>query len=124
MASAYPKGSAPGNARGDPRYPGTLTLTHPQPGQNAKFDRILLGMHDYGSGLDLESLEVSADFTVDGIAAGTNLAPKLLPKPEDKGVWELQLDKPVKDLEQGTLTVAVRDRQGNLTSIVRSFRVR
>jgi hypothetical protein len=105
----------------------TLTLTHPQPGQNAELDRILLGMHDYGTGLDLESLEVTADFAVDGIAAGTNLAPKLLPKPkpkpESEGVWEFKLDKPVKDLEQATLTVAVRDHQGNLTSIVRTFRV-
>ena len=99
----------------------TLTLTYPRSGQIAKFERILLGMHDYGSGLALESLEVTADFAVAGIAAGTNLAPRLQSKPGD--VWELKLDKPVKDLEQGTLTVSVCDHQGNTTSIVRTFRV-
>src|SRR5207249_5019534 len=33
----------------------TLTLTYPQPGANAKLARILVGMHDYDSGLDLNS---------------------------------------------------------------------
>jgi hypothetical protein len=40
------------------------------------------------------------------------------------GVWEMKLDRPIADLEKGTLTVLVKDRQGNQTRIVRSFSVK
>ena len=33
----------------------TLSLTYPQPGVNSAFDRVVVGMHDYGSGLDMAS---------------------------------------------------------------------
>jgi hypothetical protein len=52
----------------------TLTLTSPSAGKNGTLSRLLIGMHDYGTGLDLESLSVMADFEVDGVAAGENLA--------------------------------------------------
>src|SRR5205814_4210768 len=42
----------------------TLALTHPQAGVNEPLTRLLVGMHDYGSGLDLSSFEVKADFSV------------------------------------------------------------
>jgi hypothetical protein len=99
----------------------TLTVTTPQPGPNTQFDSILLGMHDYGSGLDIASLAVTADFEVSGIPAGTNLAPQL--KSKSSGVWEWKLDEPVTNLERGVLRVSVRDRQGNTTRIDRTFRV-
>ncbi len=34
----------------------TLTLTSPQAGANPPLDRILIGMHDYGSGLERREL--------------------------------------------------------------------
>ena len=39
----------------------TLTLTYPQAGANSKPDRILIGMHDYGTGLDMPTFKVTAD---------------------------------------------------------------
>ena len=39
-------------------------------------------MHDYGTGLDLSSFEVVADFAVDGVPAGENLAAKFKAKTE------------------------------------------
>ncbi len=51
----------------------TLTLTSPEPGVNKALTRLLVGMHDYGTGLDLSSFEVVADFAVDGVPAGENL---------------------------------------------------
>src|SRR5204862_2865478 len=32
----------------------TLTLTYPQPGSNGNLKRLLVGMHDYYSGLDMD----------------------------------------------------------------------
>ena len=52
----------------------TLTLTYPQAGANEPLTRILVGMHDYDTGLDMDSFQVTADFPLDGVAAGENLA--------------------------------------------------
>jgi hypothetical protein len=38
-------------------------------------------------------------------------------------VWELRLAKPLTALERGQLAVSVRDRQGNLSRIERTFSV-
>jgi hypothetical protein len=99
----------------------TLTLTYPRAGVNAPLTRILVGMHDYDSGLDLKSFRVVADFEVDGVAAGKDLAARF--KPLTPGVWELKLARPIDRLAQGSLEVSVRDRQGNLTRIDRVFSV-
>jgi hypothetical protein len=99
----------------------TLTLTYPAAGANAELSRLLIGMHDYSSGLDMDSFHVTADFPVPGFEAGSNLAP--LFSATAPGVWELKLDEPIERLLQGRLTVAVKDRQGNLTRIERTFSV-
>src|SRR6185503_9107422 len=44
----------------------TLTLTTPRSGANASLDRILIGAHDYYTGLDTKSFTVMADFPVNG----------------------------------------------------------
>jgi hypothetical protein len=100
----------------------TLTLTEPRAGVNESLTRILVGMHDYYSGLDADSFEVTADFPVDGVEAGKNLAAKF--KPKSDGVWELKLARPITDLERGKLTVSVKDRQGNTSRIERTFSTR
>jgi len=99
----------------------TLTVTSPRPGANPELTRILIGMHDYGSGIDPASFTVTADFPVDGVKPGENLAARFQAKSE--GVRELRLATPISKLERGTLTVAVRDRQGNLTRLERTISV-
>src|SRR5262249_12130969 len=99
----------------------TLTMTYPKTGSNPPLTRILVGMYDYYTGLDMESFEVVADFVVDGIAAGQNLASKF--KAKTPGVWELQLSKPIGELPKGKLTISVKDRQGNITRIDRTISV-
>jgi hypothetical protein len=79
-------------------------------------------MHDYESGLDLESLSVTADFAIDGIMAGENLGEQFTALSGNR--WELRLDKPITTLPQGTLTVSVRDRRGNESTMERTFSVR
>ena len=99
----------------------TLTLTAPKPGANDPVTRILVGMHDYNTGLDVESFSVTADFPLDGVVAGENLAKKFKALPD--GRWELQLARPVTELPKGKLTVSVKDRQGNTTRVERTFSV-
>src|SRR5439155_15928347 len=48
----------------------TLTLTYPQAGVNDPLTRILVGMHDYDTGLDMDSFQVIADIPLAGVAAG------------------------------------------------------
>ena len=98
----------------------TLTLTYPAAGINqAPVTRILLGMHDYYTGLDTESLAATADFAVDDTAAGENLASRF--KSVAPGVWECKLNQPIKVLERGKVVVAIRDREGNENRIERTF---
>lgn len=99
----------------------TLTLTYPQPGVNKSLTLILIGMHDYDTGLDMSTFQVSANFPLDGALAGENLASRFRPKSD--GVWELELKRPIVGLASGELTVSVRDRQGNTSQIVRAFSV-
>ena len=96
----------------------TLTLASPKAGTNPALERILIGMHDYGTGLDATSFTVIADFAVDGLAAGENLAPKFTSL--GGGVFELKLTEPL-SVARGKLTVSVKDKQGNITRIERGF---
>ncbi|MBI3874831.1 MAG: hypothetical protein HY300_02475, partial [Verrucomicrobia bacterium] len=99
----------------------TLALTCPRAGANPPLTHLLIGMHDYYSGLDADSFTVTADFAVDGAPVGQNLAAKF--KPKSPGVWELQLAKPIVQLASAKLIVSVKDRQGNTAHIERVFSV-
>jgi hypothetical protein len=98
-----------------------VALTTPAAGANPPLSRILLGLHDYYSGLDVKTLTITADVPLDGVPAGQNLAEKFRSK--SQGVWEWTLSQPVTSLSRGTLTVAVKDRQGNLMHLERTFSV-
>ncbi len=100
----------------------TLALTYPRAGVNESLSRIVVGMHDYYTGLDADSFQVVADFPVDGVEPGQNLASRF--KPKSQGVWEMQLAKPMATLARGKVTVSIKDRQGNLSKIERTFSVK
>jgi len=99
----------------------TLTLSTPRPGANAELTRIVVGMYDYGTGIDPASFTVKADFPVDGAEPGNELAGRF--KETSPGVRELTLASPVTNLKNGMLTVAVKDRQGNVTRIERTLSI-
>jgi hypothetical protein len=99
----------------------TLTITHPRAGRNETLTRILVGMHDRDTGLDPDGFQVTADFPLDGAAAGEDLARKF--REVTPGVWELKLDRAVTELPKGRLTVSVKDRQGNVSRMERTFSV-
>ena len=96
-----------------------LAVTLPRAGANAKLDRILIGAHDYYTGLVLEGFSVTADFEVDGTPAGTNFAGKFVEK--SQGVWELELKSPITQLGRGTIEVSIMDREGNWSRVERVF---
>jgi len=93
----------------------------PIPGRKDELARVVIGMHDYGSGLNLDRFRVVADFDMDGVKPGENLASKF--KPTTQGVWEWTLAKPVTGVTAGKLTVSVADKQGNITTIERTLRM-
>jgi len=77
-------------------------------------ERIVIGMLDYGTGLDMNKFIVTADAAIDGVAAGQNLAGKFAST--SQGVWTW---KPLGPLPKGKLTVSIADKQGNITRIER-----
>lgn len=99
----------------------TLTLTSPRANVNKSLTRILVGMHDYGTGLDMDSFQVTADFPINGVPARENLARHF--KPKTDGVWELHLSTPMSDLAKGKMMISIKDRQGNISRIERTFSV-
>jgi hypothetical protein len=99
----------------------TLAVTEPRAGANAEVGRILIGMHDYYSGLEPGSFRVTLDVALDGVAAGKDAAGRF--KEMSSGVWEWRFSKPVRELKVATLKVSVKDRQGNVTQVERTFRV-
>jgi len=98
----------------------TLALTSPRAGVNPPLTKLLIGMYDYGS-LDMASFQVTADFPVEGVPTGKNLASKF--RETAPCVWELPLAQPL-SVASGKLTASIRDRQGNETRIERSFSAR
>ena len=57
-----------------------------------------------------------------GTTTELNLADQFRVK--SQGVWELVLDKSIANLPKGNLTVSVKDHQGNITRIERTFSVK
>ncbi|MEE2707685.1 MAG: hypothetical protein VX988_11580 [Planctomycetota bacterium] len=98
-----------------------LSVAYPRPGANPLLDRILIGAHDYYSGLDAGSLSVTADFEIDDVKPGENLAAKL--QATTAGIWKVELKRPINKLTRGRLFVSVRDRQGNETRVEREFSI-
>jgi hypothetical protein len=86
----------------------TLTMAIPAAGANPPVSRVLVGMHDYGSSLDLNTFQVRADFELAGIPAGQNLAPDF--RSAAPGIWELKLPSPL-TISSGTLMISIKDRQ-------------
>ena len=99
----------------------TLAVALPAAGRNAELTRVLVGMHDHGSGLKPGSFRVTADVPLDGAAAGEDLAGRF--EPLSPGVWELKPSKPLAASPPATLVVSVADAQGNVTRIERRFSV-
>jgi hypothetical protein len=96
-----------------------ITIASPQRGDR-RIELIIIGVHDYYSGLDMDSLRVEASIPIDGVAAGENLIKKLDFKQTSQGVWRLTLKQPLEHSTALELTVSANDRQGNRSLVRRS----
>ncbi|MCB1043628.1 MAG: hypothetical protein KDC35_11840 [Acidobacteria bacterium] len=100
----------------------TLTVSSPRAGpQFQPLTELVLGAFDYYSGLDPASLSVTADFDVNGIAAGGELAGSFVMSGDH--IWTLTLAAPIGFLPSGTLQVSVADVAGNLIECEVSFSI-
>jgi hypothetical protein len=93
-----------------------ITITSPRPRQNQQSSEIIFGLFDYYSGLDFSSLAVTADFSINGLQKGENLAELFR---ENEFVWTLDTDSPLPS--KGEIVVKVSDNQGNVHSVTRKF---
>jgi len=96
----------------------TVEVSRPRPGFNSNPVTMLrFGLADANSGVDLDTLSVTADFPVAGRAAGAELAD--LAQSVGDGIWEMAVTAPV--TADAHLLVEVADDQGNITRVDRAF---
>ncbi|MEW6160702.1 MAG: hypothetical protein AB1813_25000 [Verrucomicrobiota bacterium] len=92
-----------------------LMVSSPQANRNAQpLSEIRVGVADAYSGIQPDSLSIKADFTVNGLPAGTELAGR--GTWVDGGIYSVPIDPPLAQLDRSNVTVSVRDRQGNRTT--------
>lgn len=96
-----------------------VTITSAVDGNSRTINRLTIGMYDFGTGLDLTSLHVSANFPVASFAPNENLASQFTTTTQ--GIWEWKLPASVNLPDRGLLTVSVKDKQGNETYITREL---
>lgn len=92
----------------------TLTISQPRPNiNNHMINSIRFAMADANSGINLNSLSVKADFSVNGQTANTELA-QLASKIGD-GIYQISLDQALNaDNNQRHITITINDNQGNI----------
>lgn len=96
-----------------------LTLSEPASSTAQTLPVIQIGMHDFYSDLDLDSLSVKASFSIAGRSARRELS-DLFRYIGDQ-VWRLNLPTDTLIPRNASLTISVKDNSGNLVSITRSF---
>jgi hypothetical protein len=99
-----------------------LTVSSPRSGLvSGPLSQMRIGLYDNYSGLNRQSLSVTANFVVNGKAAGSELAGDF--RDTGNAVWTLSLATPITNLPTGKLNVRVNDLAGNTSVIERSFSV-
>ena len=100
----------------------TLTVSAPRPGVNSMpIEELRFAFADNHSGIDLPSLSVTADFAINGRAAGAELADLAVPLGD--GRYAIALSTAITQASDRHLRVAIRDQQGNITRVNQAFRV-
>ncbi len=112
----------PGNGYGwflDDHRP-TVEVSLPRPGYNPQpVAALRFGLADAYTGIDLATLSVKADFTVNGRPAGAELVD--LAAEIGDGIYQIALGEALPPLSGRTFRVEVRDGQGNATRVDRKF---
>ncbi len=99
-----------------------LTLSTPRPGALAQpVTRIRYAMADANSGIDVASISVTSDLVINGRPPGSELHD--LAQIVGEGMYAITLSTPIAAVANAHIRVGVRDIQGNITRINRSFSV-
>jgi Hydrazine synthase alpha subunit middle domain len=100
----------------------TLHVSLPKAGENTDvLSELRLSAFDHYAGLDRASLSVTANFTVNGKPAGTELAGDFV---ESDFIWKLNLTTPIRAAADFALNVSVKDLRGNQAVVARTFSVK
>jgi hypothetical protein len=99
----------PGGWHDDTQRP-TVAL-RPAEGVHDNVSRLILGLHDIHSGLNLATLSVKASVALDGARAGSQLASKFRPVGDGRWVWEFR--RPLGALPKVRISVRIADNVGN-----------
>ncbi len=100
----------------------TLTVSAPRAGVNLEaVPELRFAFADANSGINLATLQVSADFAVNGRPAEAALADLAIPLGD--GRYRIVLSTPLAQVSNRHFTVSLRDNQGNLTKVVQAFAV-
>ena len=98
----------------------TLTISKPRQNENLQaLNEIMVGFADVNSGLDMSTLQITADFEVNGLAPGTNLFGA--GEYSSDGVYRIQLNTPILELAESHLIATIFDNQGNKNVIDTRF---
>ena len=98
----------------------TLTVSLPRPGLNAgPVSMIRVGVADAYTGIDGSSLSITADFVVEGRAAGSELSD--LATELSTGVHVIALSQTLPPLTKANIFAEVADNQGNITRVKQTF---
>ena len=97
----------------------TLTLSSPRAGTVTELTEIRIGATDAFSGVDWDTLSVRANFRIEGRPQWAEVAD--LVQPAEDGVVRIPLTVAVPPLARGRMIVTIKDHQGNITRVDRSF---
>jgi hypothetical protein len=98
----------------------TFTMSSPRPNENlGLLAEIRVGAADAHSGINQSSLSIKADFSVNGRAAGQELAD--LASEVDDGIYSIALSQSITQLGTTEISAEIADLQGNVTRIKRRF---
>ncbi len=93
----------------------TLTISQPRQNINTQVvDKIIFALADANSGIDFATLSVTADFTVNGNAANTEL--NTLVSQIGTGIYQISFNQPLPvDSIERHIFIEIVDNQGNVT---------
>jgi hypothetical protein len=98
----------------------TLDVSLPRPGTNTlPVNVIRIGVADAYSGIEPQSLSITATVTINNRAPGTPLAD--LAAPIGDGIFAITLTQPLTNVTNAVVRVQVADKQGNVTRVNREF---
>ncbi len=101
--------------------PPALDVSAPRAGKNPPLTVIRLGAADGYSGIAFNTLSVTSTLSINGRAPGAQLAD--LARPIGDGIYAITLTQPITQANRAMLHVSIKDVQGNVKRIDRTFGV-